>query len=77
MSQREVILQQALALPPEDRAYVATALEDSLEEGLSAKEFLIELQRRSAAYRAGATSARPAGEVLADLRRRKKGEAAH
>ena len=53
MSDREVILQQALALPPDDRAYVATALEHSLAgEGdpMSSQEFLAELQRRSAAY---------------------------
>ena len=30
MMHREQVLQQALALSPEDRAYVAAALEDSL-----------------------------------------------
>lgn len=75
MSQREDILQQALALTPEDRAYVVTALEDSLEEeGSSSEAFLLELRRRSAAYRAGATTARQGDEVLADLRRRQNAE---
>jgi putative addiction module component (TIGR02574 family) len=76
MSNREVILQQALALPPDDRAFVATALEQSLAgdgDPLSSEEFLAELQRRSAAYRAGTTTARPAAEVLADLRRLQTG----
>jgi putative addiction module component (TIGR02574 family) len=77
MADREAILQQALALPPDDRAYVATALEHSLTsdgDPMSSKDFLGELERRSAAYRAGATTARPAAEVLADLRRRQAGE---
>jgi putative addiction module component (TIGR02574 family) len=76
MSDREMILQQALALPPDDRVYVATALEQSLSgdgDPMSNEEFLAELQRRSAAYRAGTTTARPAAEVLADLRRRQSG----
>jgi putative addiction module component (TIGR02574 family) len=75
MSQREDILQQALTLTPEDRAYVVTVLEDSLEqEGPSSEAFLLELRRRSAAYRAGATTARRADEVLADLRQRQNAE---
>ena len=76
MSDRELILQQALALPPDDRAYVATALEQSLAgdgDRVLNEELLAELQRRSAAYGAGATTARPAAEVLADLRRRQSG----
>jgi len=76
MSDREAILQQALALPPDDRAYLATALEDSLAAGtdsISNEELLTELSRRSAAYRAGETTARPAAEVLADLRKRQSG----
>jgi putative addiction module component (TIGR02574 family) len=76
MSDRELILQQALALPPDDRAYVATALEQSLAgdgDRLLNEELLAELQRRSAAYRAGKTTARPASEVLADLRLDRRG----
>jgi Putative addiction module component len=64
-SDREEILQQALALPPEDRAYVAVALESSLgangeNQIVSGTEMLTELQRRSAAYQAGETTARTA-----------------
>jgi hypothetical protein len=82
MSQREAVLQQALALPTEDRAYVASVLERSLGradrqstggtlepdgQGDSSAELQRELERRSAAYRAGSTTARSAAEVLADL----------
>jgi putative addiction module component (TIGR02574 family) len=77
MANRDAILQQALALPPDDRAFVATALEQSLAghgDPMSSEEFLAELRRRSAAYRTGTTTARPAAEVLADLRRRHTGE---
>lgn len=79
MTQREQILEQALSLPPEDRAFVAAALEESLSTTASQKgspaELLAELKRRSAADRAGRTSSRPATEVLADQRRRQAGEA--
>lgn len=68
---REAILQQALSLPPDDRAYVATALEQSLSgDAVSSEALLAELNRRSAAYHSGTAIARPADEVLADLRRR-------
>jgi hypothetical protein len=86
ISQRDQILQQVLALPPGDREYVAIALDQSLagndaespkvDELTVAKvpEFLSELQRRSAAYRAGSTTARPVVEVLSDLEKRQTGE---
>jgi putative addiction module component (TIGR02574 family) len=77
MVDRDAILQQALSLPPDDRAFVATALEQSLTgdgNAVSSEALLAELQRRSAAYRSGTTSARPAGQVLADLRRRHASE---
>ncbi len=73
MLTREDILNYALALPPGDRELVAVALQDSLEaerntaESLVDNEFYEELMRRSAAYRAGQTGARPATEVLAEL----------
>lgn len=71
MLQREEILQQALSLSPEDRAFVVFELEHSLDQDWPDSEaFLGELRRRSAAYRSGATTARPAEEVLADLRRK-------
>lgn len=79
MPYREDILQQALTLPPMDRAFVAAALEESLmpvaeiAEGdasaMSGEALLAELARRSADYRNGRQAARPAAEVLANLRR--------
>lgn len=77
---REQVLQQALSLPPEDRAYVAAALEESLPAAEPGREksnaaLLTELQRRSSAYRAGTTSARPAADILAEQRQRQAGEA--
>lgn len=82
MGYREEILEQALALPPADRAFVAAILQESLSaaaptpadgfegpgpETSSTSEFLAELQRRSAAYGNGMMSARPAADVIADL----------
>ncbi len=79
MTHRDQVLQQALSLSPEDRAFVAAALEESLTgvEGLteSSAALLEELQRRSAAYRAGATCSRPAAEVLSNQRHRQADEA--
>jgi hypothetical protein len=80
MMHREQVLQQALSLPPEDRAFVAAALEQSLsavepDRGASDAALLAELQRRSSAYQAGTTEARPAADVLAEQRRRQAGEA--
>ena len=81
MSHVDSILQQALALSPEDRSYVAAALEQSLAapkyaEADDANEALLaELQRRSAAYRNGTATARSADEVLADLCERQAREA--
>jgi hypothetical protein len=84
MIPREEVVQQALGLPPEDRAFVAAALARSLapdrpdsppasaEVGPGAvygPEFLKELQRRSEAFRAG-SPARTAAEVLSDMLRR-------
>jgi hypothetical protein len=78
MIQREQVLREALSLPPEDRAYVAAALEESLSAThapeSSAADLLAELQRRSAALRAGTTSARPAHDILDDQRRAHVGE---
>jgi hypothetical protein len=85
MTYREEVLQQALALPPVDRAFVAAALELSLSavesplpadavdasgpDAISGSELLAELRRRSEAYKNGEMTARPAAEVIADLRR--------
>jgi hypothetical protein len=90
MPQREEIMQQALGLPPEDRAFVAAALEQSLAADpkvpgpdsieldspatVRGNDFLRELQRRSAAFRSGLTTSRSAADVLADLLRRQAAE---
>jgi hypothetical protein len=73
-------LHEALALPPRDQAYVAHELENHLianlppetdeAAGVSGDALLAELRRRSAAYRAGTTTARDAADVMADLRQR-------
>lgn len=81
MSYREEVLRQALALPPADRAFVAAALEESLAalepseptdaasaDAVRASALLAELQRRSAAYKNGEMTARPAAEIIAELR---------
>jgi hypothetical protein len=81
MLKRDDVLQEALALPPADRAFVVVALEKSLigeDDALadangkivSGTDLLQELRRRSASYRAGQSRARPAAEVLADIRQR-------
>lgn len=78
MAHREQVLQQALSLPPEDRAFVAAALEESLSAAdaeAGAVQLLAELRRRSTAYRAGTTPARTASEVLADQRQSQADEA--
>ncbi len=86
MAGREEIVQQALGLPPEDRAFVAAVLEHSLTPDagdqpspdsravLAGSELLEELKRRSAAVRTGATTTRTAADVLADLLRRQAAE---
>lgn len=77
MTERESILRQALGLSPEDRAFVLLGLEQSFAEDTSLPcsdedlaLFLAELNRRSAAFRTGETQARPASDVLMELRRR-------
>ena len=80
MVRRDEILQQALALPPEDRAYLAEALEESLpgchcHPASSSETSLVkELRHRSVGYRNGQTTARDVTEVLADLRQRQDDE---
>jgi hypothetical protein len=92
MLQREQIMQEALGLPPEDRAFVAAALARSLaadsreslsiaaEPGCRATvlggEFLRELQHRSEALHAGRATTHSAADVLADMRRRQAAETA-
>jgi hypothetical protein len=77
MVDRETVLRQAPSLPPDDRAYIATALEQRLTgdgEAVSSEALLADLQRRSAAHRFRTASARPAADVLADLRQRQVAE---
>lgn len=85
---RDELLRQAMASPAEDRAYFVTVLERSLTEvgeastdkavddgdAVSGDALLAELDRRSAAYRRGASAARPAADVLADLKARQARE---
>jgi putative addiction module component (TIGR02574 family) len=71
----DAILQAALALSEEQRIALVTRLVESLPAPTpsgteSATELLNELRRRSAALRAGETSARFASDVLDDLRRK-------
>jgi hypothetical protein len=81
MLERDEVIHKALALPAADRAIVVAALEQSLadvDDALSeadgritsGSELLEELRRRSESYRAGRSHARPAADVLADIRRR-------
>ena len=60
MTIREQIAEQALALPPEDRTYLADVLEKSLTNGEFATtelaaEWTAEIDRRIAAYDRGET----------------------
>ena len=82
MSLREQVLEQALRLPTQDQLYVAQELENHLLSRSSPKatleiggeDLLPELQRRSAAYCAGLTTAREASDVIAELRQRQAQE---
>jgi hypothetical protein len=84
MTERDHILEQALSLPIADREFLVSALAHSLpstesdeaplgDDVLTGDEFLAELERRSAAYRNGTTTSRPAAEVIAEQRRRQAG----
>jgi len=91
LSHRDDILQQALSMSPEDRAFVAAALHDSLldldeisplDEGdpsgsgiLIGEDFARELDRRMEAYLNGTMQAFSAEEVLNEMRRLQREEA--
>lgn len=71
---RDQILQQALSLTAEDRAYVADVLESSIQsEPFSSHEFAAEwsqeIDRRIAAYERGESKAISFEESLENLRR--------
>ena len=73
MSNRDEVAQQALALPPEERAYVAELLEQSLTTGeFSSPELAAawgaEIERRAQAYERGETGAEDWRAVLSRLR---------
>ncbi len=85
MTSREQILQDALALAPDDRAFVAEQLEQSLDKGdfvspEIAAAWAQEIGQRVAAYERGEIQAEDADVVLqrmrcflAEHRRRKAG----
>ena len=67
------VLEQALALPPEKRAWVAGRLLASLdpsEQHRVDELWIEEAKARLAAYKRGETQAIPADEALAELRRK-------
>jgi hypothetical protein len=75
MTTREQIAQQALALPPEDRTYVADLLELSLTNGgfatpEIAAEWAAEIDRRIVAYDRGETQGVDAQTALERIRAR-------
>lgn len=74
MSQRDQIIEQALSLDPQDRAFLADALERSLSnEGFATGEiataWAAEIERRIAAYDRGEAQADEVGTVLERMRR--------
>jgi putative addiction module component (TIGR02574 family) len=73
-TEREQLVEQALALPPEDRAYLADALEHSLtHEGFATPEiaaaWAAEIERRIAAYDRGEIQAGAAEAAIERIRR--------
>lgn len=87
MTAREQLLQQALALPAADQAFLAQSLADHLiahtvpetEEfaGLADKRLLFELRRRSAACQSGQTTSQVAADVVNELWQRQASERAN
>lgn len=75
MTMREQVAQQALALTPEDRAYVADVLENSLANGDFANteisaEWATEIDRRIEAYDRGEVQASDGIDALERIRER-------
>jgi putative addiction module component (TIGR02574 family) len=73
MPDRDQLAQQALSLAPEDRAYIADKLEQSLTTGgfatpEIAAAWIAEIERRIEAYERGEVEARPADVVLERIR---------
>ena len=75
MPTREEIVQQALTLSLEDRAYVADVIEESLGGGEFATSeiaaaWMTEIERRARAYERGETTAEDWRTVISRLRSR-------
>jgi Putative addiction module component len=73
MTQRELLAQQALKLPPEDRVYVADVLEQSLTSGgftgpEIADAWASEIARRIDDFDRGQTQATDANDAIERLR---------
>lgn len=65
-------LQQALALPDEERLRLAEELAASLPDEPEDPAVLEELERRFARYERGETHARPWGEVMDEIEARRR-----
>ncbi|HUE12690.1 MAG TPA: addiction module protein [Planctomycetaceae bacterium] len=75
MSTRDEIAQQALAVPPDDRAYLAELLEQSLATGEFASPeiaaaWMVEIERRAKAYEQGEMPADDWRAVMSRLKAR-------
>jgi putative addiction module component (TIGR02574 family) len=74
MTMREQVLQEALALPPEDRAFVVERLDQSLNQGEFASPeiaaaWTAEIDRRIAAYERGEVPALDTDTSVERMRR--------
>lgn len=75
MSRRDEIVRQALGLEPEDRAFIAERLEESLTpRGFATPEiaaaWAVEIERRIAAYDRGEIEALPGDTAIERIRER-------
>jgi putative addiction module component (TIGR02574 family) len=74
MTLRDQVLQEALALPPQDRAFVVERLDESLNQGEFASPeiaaaWTAEIDRRIAAYKRGDVQALDAATSVDRMRR--------
>ena len=72
--ERDHVLEQALALPPEDRIMIADALDESLKAGIFATPeiaaaWTAEVERRVEAYDRGETTADAIDVALENIRK--------
>ncbi|MDX1998669.1 MAG: addiction module protein [Thermoanaerobaculia bacterium] len=68
MTQFQAILEEALALDPDDRAALVETLRASLDTPAIDRAWAAEIERRSAELESGAVEAIPAETVLAEAR---------